>query len=323
MIAVRDIVLIRHARNDTESLLQAFGKLIGGGLHRRSVYGITDMLRFPPFFTLIIQTLHNSHRKGPCLRISVGSCQACGHTSHTDRHNQEKWWNSRYISSLSMVSPFFRRASAPYCHRIGATSEIVPSKTLMTASKRTVAQLQVAPPGSPRNVSISPSEDAGHIYQIDRNNALIETCRRTCDLPSALRWAVLHGQEGTASHAGIYFALFQFLHNLGRNIIRNHTLRCTSGGQLRQIPVLGIFCDIILVQHIDQLRERRCDPYALFILNALHALLQHFLDDQRKIISRLPLRNLIQIHENRHKWSLTVTGHQSDQLILNRLDTAA
>ena len=88
------------------------------------------------------------------------------------------------------------------------------------------------------------------------------------------------------------------------------------------MPIFRTFRNIVLIQHIDKLRERRCDPDALFILDALHSLQHHFLDDHRKVISGPSLRNLVQIHKYRDKRSLSVTGHQGDKLVLDRLDAA-
>ena len=88
------------------------------------------------------------------------------------------------------------------------------------------------------------------------------------------------------------------------------------------MPVFGAFPYIIFIQYIDQLRERRRDPYAFLILHTLHPLNQHFFYDQRQIVSKLPFPNFIQIHEYCHERSLPVTGHQRDQLILDRLDPA-
>ena len=79
--------------------------------------------------------------------------------------------------------------------------------------------------------------------------------------------------------------------------------------------------NVILVQYINQLREGRCDPYTLLVLDALHSLQQNLLDDSGQIISCLPLRHLLQIHEHGHKRSLSVTGHQRNQLVLNGLNT--
>ena len=48
MIAVCNIILIRYARNDSETLLEALWKTIGRGFHGRTVYGIADMLCLLP-----------------------------------------------------------------------------------------------------------------------------------------------------------------------------------------------------------------------------------------------------------------------------------
>ena len=88
------------------------------------------------------------------------------------------------------------------------------------------------------------------------------------------------------------------------------------------MPVFRAFRNIVLIQHIDKLRERRCDPDALFIFDALHSLQHHFLDDHRKVISGPSLWNLVQIHKYRDKRCLSVTGHQGDKLVLDCLDTA-
>ncbi len=45
MIRIGDIILIRDPRNHPKALLQATGKLIGGGLQRCAVEGVIDILR--------------------------------------------------------------------------------------------------------------------------------------------------------------------------------------------------------------------------------------------------------------------------------------
>ena len=80
---------------------------------------------------------------------------------------------------------------------------------------------------------------------------------------------------------------------------------------------------IVLIQNIDELRECRCYPNTLLILNALHSLKKNFLDNLGKIFSGLAFRNLVQIHEHGYERSLSVTGHQGNQLVLNGLDTVA
>ena len=79
--------------------------------------------------------------------------------------------------------------------------------------------------------------------------------------------------------------------------------------------------DIVFIQNINQLRESRGDPYALLILDALHALAEDFLNDHGQIFPGLSVRHFIQVHEHGDKRSLAVAGHEGDQLVLNGLDT--
>ena len=70
MITVRDIIFVRHALDHTKALLETFCKFICGGLHRRTVDGITDMFRLLPLTALIVQPLHHLQRK----RTGFGIC---------------------------------------------------------------------------------------------------------------------------------------------------------------------------------------------------------------------------------------------------------
>ena len=80
--------------------------------------------------------------------------------------------------------------------------------------------------------------------------------------------------------------------------------------------------NVVLVQNVDQLREGGGDPYTFLVLDTLHSLDQNLADDGGEIGSRLPVRNLIQIHEHGNEGSLSVAGHQSDELVLDGLDAA-
>jgi len=86
--------------------------------------------------------------------------------------------------------------------------------------------------------------------------------------------------------------------------------------------VRRIFGNIVLIQNINQLGEGRGNPNTLFVLYSLHSLAKYFFDNEGQILSSLSFRNFIQIHEHGHKGSLTVTGHERNQLVLNGLDTA-
>ena len=190
----------------------------------------------------------------------------------------------------------------------------------MTATQGAMTELKTLLENLPELLHISVGRTC-HIDQIDRHNTLVETAiELVASVCIALR--ILNGQERTASHTRVNISVLHLLHDLCGNVIRNHALCSALCSKLRQMPILGILGDVVLVKHIDQLRECRGDPHALLVLDTLHTLNHHFLDDQSKVISRLSLRNLIEVHENSYKRSLTITGHQRDQLVLDRLNSA-
>ena len=115
----------------------------------------------------------------------------------------------------------------------------------------------------------------------------------------------------------------QLQHLLLADIVGHHALGGTLGRQLRQIPVLAVLVDVVLLQHVDELGERRRDPHALLVLHALIPLKQHLLDDDRQIRPFLFAAGLAQIHEHRDERSLSVGGQQCHHLILDGLDAAA
>ena len=56
--------------------------------------------------------------------------------------------------------------------------------------------------------------------------------------------------------------------------------------------------DIVLLKYIDQLRERRCHPYACLVLYALVTLFQSLLDDHGKVFLLRLVFRLVQVHEH-------------------------
>ena len=108
-------------------------------------------------------------------------------------------------------------------------------------------------------------------------------------------------------------------HDFLGNIIRNHALGGTFSSQLRQIVVGVLVVDIVILQHVDQLREGRGDPDALFIFHALITLAQSLFYNKSQILLFLFVLCFVQIHEDGDERSLSVGGHQRDNLILNHL----
>ena len=72
-----------------------------------------------------------------------------------------------------MVSPFFRRLSAPYCQRMGAASDSVPLRRLWRHMQRLVAQLQPLVEDLPEQIQVAAGGQR-HVRQVDRDHALIE-----------------------------------------------------------------------------------------------------------------------------------------------------
>ena len=97
----------------------------------------------------------------------------------------------------------------------------------MSAAECTVAKLQTFIQDLPETVHIAFGR-AGYIYQVDGNNTLIKTAielvRTIC-----ITLRVLYCQERAAAHAWVNIASLQFPHDLGGNIIRNHTFGSTFG----------------------------------------------------------------------------------------------
>ena len=118
------------------------------------------------------------------------------------------------------------------------------------------------------------------------------------------------------------FVHLELQHFLLRDIIRDHPPGGTLGGQLGQVEVGGVLGDIVLLQDINQLRERRGDPDALLILDALIALAERLFNDDGQVFLFLGISGLAQVHKDGDKRRLAVGCHQRDDLVLNRLHAA-
>ena len=209
----------------------------------------------------------------------------------------------------------------------------------MTALQRTVAKLQALIEDAPECFFILVGRQR-HINEVDSNNTLIEASvilRLAIivfgigDIVPAIAGTV-RSQEAAASHAGIHiavsfcFAFGQFVlaHFLFTDIIRNHTASGTFCCHLREVEERLPLLNVIVLQNVDELRERRSDIHADLVLYAFVALTKHFFDAQSEVVlQNLVLPCFVQVHEHRDERSLPVGGHQSNDLILNRLDTGA
>ena len=79
--------------------------------------------------------------------------------------------------------------------------------------------------------------------------------------------------------------------------------------------------NIVLLKHINKLRECRCHPNSALILYTLISLSYHLFYNKCKVFFFLLILCFIQIHKYCNERSLTVGSHQSDHLILYCLYT--
>ena len=332
MIGVRDVVVIRDALDDTEALLKCLRELVGRRLHRCTVQGVADVLFLSPLRALVVQILHDLQCKRLRLRIRMGL------SGHAYTHLVEAGvaeGKGGVVSEKKLID-LLALLEACQCTILPEDRCDIRGgahQALMTDAECTVAELQALIEDTPEGLHVAMCR-AGDIHEVDRDDALVETAiilmlalreiagiRLIIIVAEALRLLlVIRCQEGTTAHARVNIALI-LPHLLRRDVVRHHALRGALRCQLRQVVVLALRIDIVLIQCVDDLREGRCDPDTLLILDALHALLQDLLDDHREVITGLARRYLIEVHEHRNERCLTVTGHEGDHLILDGLYT--
>ena len=193
----------------------------------------------------------------------------------------------------------------------------------MAAHQSAVAELQTLIKDLPELLHVAAGGER-HIRQVDRHHALVKAAV-VLRLPLVIH---VRGEEGAAAHAGVAVAfavliLLQLQHDLFADVVRHHALRGALSGELREVPVGRILVNVLLLKHIDQLREGRRHPDTLLVLHALDTLTERLLDDHREIVAFLVVLRFAEVHEDRHKRRLAVRREERHHLVLNRLDAAA
>ncbi len=322
MVAVGDIVLVGDAGHDAKPLLETLGELVGRGFQRGAVEGVVDVLGLLPLIALVVHVLHHAQGKG--LGTGVGVA-AAGHIldaliqAGIAEADGGVAAEEQLVDLLALLQTG-QRAVLPQDRGSVAGGAQQP---LVACLKGTMAEGQPLVEDLPELLKVA-TGGQGHIHQVDGDDALIEAA---VILGLAGLRVHIRGQEAAAAHAGIAMALAIFVdlhlqHFLLGDVVGHHPLGGALGGQFGQVVIRGAGADVVLFQHIDQLREGRGDPDARLILDALIPLADGLLDDDGKVGLLLRVPGLSQIHEDGDERSLTVGGHQGDDLILDGLDAA-
>ena len=317
MIAVGDVAFVRHSRNYAEPFLQAFGKFVGCAFQRSAIDAKTDRRFLLPAVAGVVHVLHYLQRKRCGFWIGVGFAGQVAYAfaqSGISQRNGRITADQQFVDRLSFFQPGNRAMLPENRSGIGQRS----FQPVVAAHQRFVAQLQPFVKNLPELIHVSLGGQR-HIDQIDGYDALIET---TVEFVVAV-FIFPRAEVAAAAHDREAVAFLQLFHLLFRNVIRNHALGRAFGRQFGQIIIRRIFVDVVFFQHVDQLRESRRNPDALFVFNALIALLQRFLNDQRQVFFLLFVFRFVQIHEDGDKRRLTVGRHQGYDLILNGLHAFA
>ena len=335
VIAVGNIALVGNTGDVAKAALQRLGELVRGGFERRAVQAEIDVGFSFPFRTFIVHLLHNGHGKRRCLRIGVtlarhvlyaliqtGISQADGGIATIQK----------LVDGLTLFQASKRTVLPQNRSRIGKGS----LQAIVTAHQRLPAKLKTLFEDAPELVHVA-IRRASNVYQIDGNDALVEAAIVlglarfvvSCVCHIAISVArTIGSQEGAATHAGVTIAVargftlgkLQFSHLLLRDVVGNHTLCRAFSSKLGKVEVRGILGDVVFLQHVDELRERRGDPHALFVLYAFIALTQHFFNDDGKVVLLLLRTRLVQVHEYGNERSLAIGGHKRYHLILDGLN---
>ena len=322
VVAVGDIVLVGDAGDDAEPLLQAGGKLVGGGFQRGAVEGVVDVLGLLPRLAAVVHVLHHAQGKGLCLGVGVA---LAGHILDALIQAGVAQADGGVAAEQQLVDllALLEAGQGAVLPQDGGGVAEGAQQPLVAALQGPVAQIEPLVEDLPELLKVA-ARAQGHVHQVDGDDALVEPA-----VVFGLVGLGVHvgGQEAAAAHAGVAVALAVFVHLqlqhlLFRDIVGHHPLGGALGGQLGQIVIGGAGADVVLLQHVDQLGEGGGDPDAGLVLDALVALADGLLDDDGKVGFLLGVARLAQIHKDGDERRLAVGGHQGDDLVLDGLHAA-
>ncbi len=338
VVAVGDVTLVGDVLDHAETTLQGLGELVRGGFQRRAVQGVVDVLGFLPLGALVVEMLHDL--KGERGGFGVGVA-VTGHVfdalvqARIAKRDGGVAAVEQLVDGFALLQAGKGAVLPKDGRRIGKRA----LQALVAATQGAMAKLEAFVEDLPEliHVAVRGQSDVG---QVDGYHALVEATvvlRLARLVVAGVGHVVIAvagtvgGKERTATHAGVHiavalgFALGQFVlaHLLLGDVVGNHALRGALRSHLGEIEVRRILGDVVLFKHVDELRERRRDPNARLVLDALVALTEHLLDDHGQVVLLGLVLRFVQVHEDGDERSLAVGGHEGDDLILDDLDAAA
>jgi len=173
MVAVGNIASVRHALDDAETLLEAFGKLISGALYGRTIDAESDVSLILPAVAGLIHVLHDLQGKGSGRLVGMG---LSGHVLHALIEPRISQGNSgitavkKPVNGFALLKPCQGAVLPENGRRVGQSA----SQTVVAAHQGPVAQIQPLVKYLPKGFHI-PAGGQGHIHQVDGHHALVET----------------------------------------------------------------------------------------------------------------------------------------------------
>ena len=313
MIAVGVVALVRDIGHLTELLLVDLGEPVAQALGGSAVQGEAQPGLFLPPVAGGPQVLHHPVGELKALLRGVGAAlHRHGHLVHADIAQGDGGVAAveQLVDGFAGLQPGTGTVLPHDGGHVGYGAQQV----LVAAHQGLEAQIQAFIQERPELPLVTGGQQAD-LGQVDGDNPLIEP---TFELVLAI--LVLPGsQVAPATHGGEHIALVILLHLLGGDDVRIHPLGDALGRQVGQVVVLAAGQVVVLIQHIDQLGERRGDIHARRILDALDPLVEDLLEDPGVLLDERVA--VPQVHEQGHEGGLSVGGHEGVDLVLDGLNT--
>ena len=172
VVAVGDVALVRDAGDDAKATLQALGELVGGGLERRAVERVVDVLGGLPLGALVVHALHDGERERRGLAVGVA---VAGHGLHAlveagvAQRDGGVAAVEELVDLLALLEARERAVLPQDGGGVGGGAE----QALVTAAQGAVAELEALVEDLPELVHVALGRE-GHVHEVDRHDALVE-----------------------------------------------------------------------------------------------------------------------------------------------------